>query len=81
MQQLHLTVMLAGRLELGDEHPHAGAVDLRDAAEFQQNLVAALVEQLVDLPPEHQIPVVQRQLPYQFKDRHVTDAPFVDLQL
>lgn len=81
MHQLHFTVMLPGGLEFGNEHAYAGAVDLGDAADLEQDLVAALVEQFMDLRPEHQVPIVERNLAHQLKDGHVPNARFDDLQL
>ena len=71
----------ADRFLLGDHHADAGAVDVRHGREIDQDLVAPLVEQVVNLLPQGQIAVVDEHLAGEDQQRHVADAALHDLQL
>src|SRR6185503_14389069 len=57
----------------------ASAVDVRHAAEIEQDALLPLMHQLVDLVLERFIALTQGDLALQVENRHLVDDSFLDL--
>ena len=80
MQQLDVAILAPQAEILADQNANAGAVDVVDVAQVDDNLAASFLRESIDRGPEDELAIVQDQLPPQLEDGHVSDASFVNRQ-
>jgi MFS family permease len=77
VRQAHRPALRRQPLRFGHEHADAGAVDVGDPGQIDDNLAAAGGDELIDVTAERQVAVVERDLARQ---RHHGDVIVLDLR-
>ncbi len=80
-EELEGAALGADGLVFEGHHADAGAVDVGDPGEINQDLALALVQQVIDPPSKLQLTIVQGDLAFEREHDHVADLPLFDRQL
>src|SRR2546428_6234535 len=81
VQQLQGAALPADRRERAHDFANPGAVDVRHVPQIEEEVLASLVQQAVNLVFEQRIPIAERQFAYQIQNGHASHRSFLDLHL
>jgi hypothetical protein len=78
-QELEAAPLTADRRERSNNLSQAGAVDVRNVREIQDELLSTLQHEAVDLVLQSLVTLAKGHLPLEVQDSHVTGGSFLDL--
>src|SRR5579885_3162449 len=74
VEQLKLPTLIADRRKCAHQLSDAGAVDISDITQVQQDLLLALAQQLTDLVAQHDAAFAERDTSAEVHDGHAVNA-------